>query len=149
VSKGAVGLFVGVAVLALGALVTGCGGGSSALTKQEFVKQGNAICAKGSTKREVAINEMGQQLGIKGRSTTAQQEKLVTAALPTYEEMTAELAELSPPEGEEKKVEAIISAMEEAAERVGATPSSALASNAPFEKPDKLASEYGLKNCVV
>ena len=45
-----------VALCAAGVIV-GCGGGSSHLTKAEFLKKANAICTKGNAQTMAAIDK--------------------------------------------------------------------------------------------
>jgi hypothetical protein len=150
VSKGVVGLIAGVvALLVFG--VVGCGDGDSteeALTKAQFLRQGNAICFKKEKERNDIINEEGARLSGKTKNLVAEQEKLVLKILPTYEESAAGLDELGAPEGDEKQVEAIVKAMEEAAEKVKADPGTAVTTSLPFKKPNELNEGYGLKACV-
>lgn len=137
-----------VAMLTL--LVAGCGGDSetTTVTKAQFVKEANSVCLKGEAKRGQMLNELSGELG-GGKVPQAQREQLVLKVLPTYEETAANLSKLDVPAGDEKQVEAIVEAMEEAVERVKADPNTALVSTVPFDKANKLATEYGLDRCDV
>ena len=149
------GVFIGLlGLLAVLALVgTGCGGDEEAtasITRSEFLQQGNAICRRGELERGKLLTgaeklvKPGEELGKAGK------EKLIlTAAVNPYRKMTKELKELGAPEGEEEKVEAIIEAMEEAAQKAEDDPLLALESIAPFAKANKLNQEFGLTNCAV
>lgn len=149
-SKGVVGLIVGaIALLVFGA--AGCGDGDSteeALTKKQFLRQGNAVCYKKEQERNDIIAAEGARLSGGTKNLAAQQEKLVLKILPTYEEATAGLDELGAPEGDEKQVEAIVEAMEEAAEKVKADPGTAVTTGLPFKKANELAQDYGLRSCL-
>jgi hypothetical protein len=145
----------GVAATIAGALAAsllvlalfGCGGsddGSDSLTKAEFKKQATAICKKGNKEREEATTEAIAKFQ---KRTPESEREVVEAILRPYEQMTASLSELSPPEGEEQKVEGIVKAMEEAAARGKADPSAALEGDTPFRKANKLAKSYGLTEC--
>jgi hypothetical protein len=138
-------------VLALALVIAGCGGGdeTTALTKGQFLKQGNEICKQQTEKRNAEIRK-----AIEGKDQTkllplAQREKLVLETLPAYAEVPKRLQALGAPEGDEKEVEAITTAMEEAVKSVEADPKAALESTKQFFKASKLASEYGLEECVV
>jgi len=137
--------------VALTLLIGGCGGGdseSATLTKAQFIKEANSICLKGEAKRGQVLNEVSQ--GLSGSNISpGQKEQLVLEVLTPYEGTTAQLAELDVPDGEEKRVEAIVAAMEEAADRVKADPNTAIVSTAPFNKANKLARGYGLDRCDV
>lgn len=140
----------GLAVLAVACLaIAGCGGGSEeALTKTEFIKQGNAICDQATKAREKVISEVSEETNPKG-NVEAAQEAVIHKGIPTYEKAAEELDGLAAPAGDEKKVEAIVAAMEEAANRALADPHTAIISDLPFRKADKLAEGYGLKSCVI
>jgi hypothetical protein len=145
-SMGAMG---GITLLFFALLAAGCGGSSEeALTKSEFVKQGNAICAKATKTREKAVIEL-----IKGAdpqtSQKALQREAADIALPPYETAAEEIDDLGAPDGGEAEVEAIVEAMEEAAAQVDANPQTAIAGNLPFRKANKAAESYGLDACVV
>lgn len=148
-SKGVVGSILGVAVVLLALLGAGCGGDdeSEALTKAQFLKQGNAICKKAEEERGEAINKAAETF--KGKEISLkEQEDLVLEVLPTYENATTKLDELGAPEGDEKKVEALVEAMEGAAEQVKASPGTALETSVPFKKANELAKKYGLESCI-
>jgi hypothetical protein len=147
VKKG-VAVFLAGALAALSVLgLMGCGGsdeGSDALSKAEFKKQATAICKKGTEEREDALSAAIERF----RKRTPQTEKkVVVAILRPYEEMTASLAELSPPEGEEQEVEAMIEAMEEAASQGKEDPGAALEGGTPFRKANEMVKSYGLTEC--
>jgi hypothetical protein len=139
-----------VVAIMLASVAAGCGGDSetTAVTKEQFVKEANSICLKGEAKRGQMLNELSSQFG-GGKVPQAQREQLVLKVLPTYEETATNLGELDPPAGDEKEVEAIVEAMEEAVDRVKADPNTALVGTIPFDKANKLANGYGLDRCDV
>lgn len=141
---------VALAVIA-GVLLTGCGGGgggTEALTKAEFEKQAGAVCKEAEEKRVKLISALVQQADPKG-DVEAQQEQLIKKAMPTYEEAAQQINDLGAPEGQEKKVEALVEAMEEAAEKSISDPHTAVISNIFFRKADQLAQEFKLAGCVI
>jgi hypothetical protein len=149
VSKGAVGRILAVACGVCALAAAGCGGSSDQpLTKAEFVKQGSAICKKAEERRGKIIAKLAEAFNPHG-DVPAQQAKVITASLPTYEDMKTELEELGPPKQEAKKVEELLRAMEKAAERASADPHTAIVSNVQFRQANKLAEEVGLKACVI
>jgi len=141
-----------VALVALLALaIAGCGGGdeTTALTKGQFLKQGNQICNQQREKRNAELRK-----AIQGKDQTkllplAEREELVLQTLPAYAEVPKMLEGLGAPEGDEEEVEAITKAMEKAVEDVEGNPKEALESTKQFFEASKLASEYGLSECVV
>lgn len=128
----------------------GCGDSedstAASLTKAEFLKQGNAICEKGELARAKAMEKASKDFK-PGRTVAEQEENrthLIEAAIPPFEAMTEELSELPPPAGEEEKVEEIIAAMEESADKASAEPAFAGVKNRFFERSQDLLREYGL-----
>lgn len=152
--------FVGaLAVLAAVVMVAaGCGSDSdtsgndsSTLTKAEFLKQGNAVCAKGNEEIEAGFEEFSEEhnLSEKKQPSQAQLEEAIESILiPGIRKQIDGLEALGAPSGEEAEVEAILSAAEEALEK-GEEDPSVLAgeTNGPFIKANKLAREYGLAKC--
>jgi hypothetical protein len=137
---------IGLAVAAVGA---GCGGGSDAPTKAEFVKEGNAICQQAGKRKNSAILAYLKE-NQQSKPTQALEEKLVTdIALPPFQTMSEELRELGTPSGDEDDVEAIIAAFEGTIENVEANPVAALTSSDDlFSKANELAADYGLSACA-
>jgi hypothetical protein len=137
-----------VVLAALAAFMAfGCGGGGDeeSLTKAEYVRKGNAICGKWQQARGALFGKFNKQLG--PSVTKAKREKAILMILKPYETASLDLAELPPPEGEEKKVQAITAAMEAAFTEAKENPATLLRSSAVFEKPNTLAEDYGLKEC--
>jgi hypothetical protein len=150
VSKGVFGSILGAAAIAFALLVSGCGGSDEpeALTKAEFVKQGEAACKQGADERSKLIEEFSQKVKPGDANTVKVQEEVVLAAIPTYEKATTKIDELGAPEGDEQKVEEIVKAMEGAVEQVKANPGSAAISSIPFKEANKLLQDYGLDGCA-
>jgi hypothetical protein len=147
--KGVFGsIFAVGAALCLFAL-TGCGSSSEdTLTKAEFEKQAAAICKEAEAKRVKLISALVKEADPKG-DVEAQQEQLIKKAMPTYEEAAQQIDELGAPDGQEKKVEALVEAMEEAAEKSNSDPHTAVVSSIFFRKADQLAKEFKLTGCVI
>lgn len=147
-----------VAVAAI-AIIAGCGGGSdsssteattSSLTKAEFLKQGNAICAKGNKEIEEGFEEFQKENQLqKKRPTKAQlTEAIETIVLPKVRRQIEGVKALAAPSGEEAEVEAITDAAEEALEKGEEDPAALTSEKAdPFAKANKLARDYGLVKC--
>lgn len=152
-SKSLVALLVAVAAIAM--IVAGCGGSSdssestSSLTKAEFVKQGNAICAKGNKEIQEGFEEFEQEVGSQKQPTKAQlTEAIETIVLPAVSRQVEGVKDLGAPSGEEAKVEAITDSAEEALEKGEEDPAALTTEKAdPFAKANELANEYGLTKC--
>jgi len=144
-SMGALG---GIFLVLFALWVAGCGGSSDeALTKSEFVKQGNAICSQAAKAREKAVFGFLKNANPQGNQD-AVREEAAKKALPFYEEAAEQIDSLGAPAGDEAKVEAVVSAMEEAAAKIDANPQSAFAGDATFSEANKAAESYGLDACT-
>jgi hypothetical protein len=128
------------------AVVIGCGGGDDELTKAEFLKQGNAICAKGNKEIDAAANktfEKGQQPS-KAQITKFAEDTLI----PSVEEQIDGLRDLNPPSADEDQVNAILDEAESALDETKDDPSVFAQDKDPFKKANQLAGQYGLKQCA-
>lgn len=104
------GIVVGIMVLAVGA---GCGGGgdSSTVTKAEFTKQANAICAKRKKEWQTTLASYEKKVQDRNASQNIEAQKEIAeelldeSMLPALQGQLEALEELGAPEGEEKQVE--------------------------------------------
>ncbi len=144
------------AALAFAAVAAGCGGNddsdnTASLTKAQFLKQGNAICAAGNKEIEEefeAFNEDGHLDENQEPSDAEAEEIANTILIPSVSKQIDELRELGAPEGEEEKVDEILDAAEEALEEVEDDPESVVTEgNGPFTDVNKMTREYGLTTC--
>lgn len=132
-------------------IAAGCGDGGSeaALSKAQFIKRGDAICEKADETQNAGLRGYTAK-NAKKASTQAGKEDLVTiVGLPPVKTEVEELHALGPPSGDEAKVEAILTGIEEALEDAEENPQSIekRAGN-PFNAVDELAREYGFKACA-
>lgn len=152
-SKRLVVLLAALAALAL--MVAGCGSGSSStestssLSKAEFVKQGNVICAQGSKEINEGFEEFVKENGLsktKKPSKAVREEAVETVLIPKIRKQVESMRALGPPDEE---AEAVIDAAEEALEKGEENPILFLQeeSAGPFAKVNKLSREYGLTKC--
>lgn len=127
-------------------VVQGCGSGSSSTTKADFVKAAEVVCNKGERQRSEVFNRLSQEY--EGRKVGQDlREKAVLELIKPYKQQTIELGELTPPEGDERRVEAMVSAMEEGVSRAQANPAAVIGGDAPLKKANSLVVAYGLKHC--
>ena len=132
---------------ALGSLAcvvwAGCGG-EQPLSKAEYVKQADAVCAKSNK----AIEEAGKRLG-NGRPDEAAVEKFVKEdVIPMTEKRVADLRDLAVPEGDAEKLDKIYDSLDEALKKVEGDPIAIIKSGKdPFEDAGKQAADYGMKVC--
>jgi len=143
-------LAIGMAV-ALAAAVAGCGGdddsGSTAAapTKAQFVKEADAICAKGNEEISAQIKESG----IDGEPSEAQLIEVVEEiVIPETAKQGEQISELTPPEGDEETVEEITTALAEGVAEAEEDPAAVTAGgDGPFTEATDLAKAYGLTVC--
>ena len=136
---------IAAAVAGLG--VAGCGGDDEALTKAEFVKQGNAICAKGNAELKTKVEELiagGKEPDMEAQIAFVEEE-----FLPNVQGQIDDLGELTPPEADEGEVEAIIASAQEAIDKAEADLEAvAAAEEDPFADANEKAGAYGLSECA-
>jgi len=141
--------------LTAAALVAGCGGGgdsstaTASVSKAAFIKKVDTVCQKGTERMQRAILVFLKQHKDVQRPNKAQSEKLVgTAIVPSVKTELKELKALEAPEGDEERVDAIISALEEGLETAEDNPEAVVASSdAVFGISGRLAGEYGAEVC--
>lgn len=151
-----VALLAALAALAL--IGAGCGssGGStestSSMSKAEFVKQGNAICAKGSEEIEAGFEEFAKEHHLsknKEPPKAALEEAVETIVIPKVRKQVEGIRALGVPSGDKGEVDEILTAAEEALEKGEKNHELFLEeeSSGPFAKANKLSHEYGLDKC--
>ncbi len=137
----------GVAVAVAGMLVAGaassCGGDDEeALSKSEYIKRGDAICARGDREIEKAAGRLGpgqpnpKEIADFGKNT----------AIPNIESQLSKLRDLPAPEGDEDTVKRIYDAADDAVEKAKADPE-VFVRGQPFREATRMAQEYGFKAC--
>lgn len=138
-------------VLGLALVGAGCGGGddnksSSSISKAEYIRKGNAICAAGNKKIEA---KAGQVFGTKQKPSEGQLTQFAsTVLLPSVEQEVAQLKKLGAPSGDEDKVKAILAAADDGIAKGKQDPLSLTQDKGgPFEKANSLARAYGLTVC--
>jgi protein-tyrosine-phosphatase len=153
------------ALVAIAALAAGCGGGGSstdattggggeeaAPTKAQFVAKADAICKANDATLNKEVQEFAKEEGISEKSEPSedQQTELVERFLiPSLQNEHDELVELTPPEGDEEKVEQIFSNLEAGIEEAEVDPSSMTEEeeHQAFEEASQEAGDYGMKVC--
>jgi len=136
--------------------LVGCGGSAgsestSLLTKAEFLKKGNAICAKGSEEINKAYEEFSRKYVAGGK--TPSQALLDEAAgeivLPVRVREVRMLRALGAPSGQEQRVDAMLTAWEEGIEKGEEDPNSLRRAGPEyaFYKSYSMGIDYGLTKC--
>lgn len=155
---------VGLVMLLTIVVGYGCGGGDDSsgsggttadgtssgapLSKAAFIKQGDAICEKVPARYQEEATKLGEQAQKQGKPKPSTAEVNLKAAVPPLDSAIEELEGLTPPSGDEDEAEAIVDALEVAAEGLEAKPTSELSGpKSPFAEFQKLTREYGFKLC--
>jgi hypothetical protein len=143
-----------VAILTASLVAAGCGSSSKssststpAITKAEFIRKGNAICAKGNQQITTAANKLFPRTGPK--PTNAQLRRFATGTLiPSVQSQIDQLKALGAPAGDEAKVNAIVSSAQSALDEGKKNPL-LLTGNGPgpFRRANQLTKSYGLTTC--
>jgi hypothetical protein len=136
-------------------VAAGCGGAGEAqrrpsISRAEFVKEANAICAKDEEKLRadfLAFSEARQNGSVSPRVEA--EESINRIIAPTMTREISELQALDPPEGDEKRIEALSMAVDEGVQKARERPESLLTANSEmFGKAIALAKEFGLDACA-
>ncbi|HEX6666183.1 MAG TPA: hypothetical protein VF081_06270 [Solirubrobacterales bacterium] len=121
--------------------------GGPALSKAEFVKQGNEICTQGKEEAEGNLAEAVEEFGSEEPSEEEQAQVVSDVIVPSFEEITDGLAELSPPAGEEDALAELVAAFEDGTASVLDDPIAALDGD-PFAEANEKAAALGLDVCA-
>ena len=148
-SKRLIALLAGVVAILVVAAGCGSSSDSSSLTKAEFVKQADQICTKGEKSIEDGAEKFAEENNVNTeKPTKAQQEEVIQQVVaPEIRQQAEEIGDLGAPSGEEEKVEAIVTAVEEGADELESKPAQLIEGKNPLSHSSKLAKEYGLKVC--
>ena len=150
------GPLVLIAALAMALLAAGCGGGGDSasgesLSKEEFVAKADAICKHSNERMEAGFGKFLKAKGVKSltKPSKAEYEKLIGEVMvPNLKREIKELRALGVPDGDEERVEAMLSALEEGEETAERDPKAVTASSdAVFGIASRIAAEYGLEVC--
>jgi hypothetical protein len=152
-------------VVAIAVIATGCGGGgdtssssgsadsgggSDNPTKAEFISQGDAICKKGNSDIQTEAKSYAKENGInlKKKPTKEQLDEISeNVVVPSLRNQLEALKELGIPSEGEEVVEELLESLEEGIEKGEEDPSAFVGEGTVLVKADKLAKEYGFKEC--
>lgn len=141
-------------LVALAAVVAGCGGGddsdtSASLTKAEFIKKADAICEEGNESINTEVDEFAEEKGTTPeKMTKEQQEEFVEQVVAgEIHSQAEEIGDLGAPSGDEEQIEAMVEAVEGGADEIEEEPKALFGKTNPLAEGTKLAKEYGLKVC--
>jgi hypothetical protein len=135
-----------IAILTVGFVAAGCGGGDDNLTKAEFLKQGNEICKKGSQQID---KEAKKVFTSNQEPSQAEFNKFVTGTvIPSTQGQIDDIRDLNPPSDDEDQVNAILDSAQAALDKTKQDPTLLQGGkNDPFKKTNQLSKAYGLTVC--
>jgi hypothetical protein len=143
-----VSLLIGV-LIAL-SLVVGCGGGGSddqPPTKAEFIRQADAICKAATKKIQDGFNEAAQRNTPRSKESAAATQFVDDVMAPTYQRQINEIRALGAPKGDEKQVDAMLTAMQEGLDSGKEQPLVLIRTESSLGKSHSAAQAYGLSAC--
>jgi hypothetical protein len=142
----------GLASLALAGTITVYAAASAfaePLSKSEFKKQANAICAEGNEQIDAVADQVFAGLSEDQRPSPEQLIAFASAAIPNIKQQVEDVAALEAPKSLQAKVKKLINTVRAAVAKVEADPSTlADEKNNPFAASDKQAKKLGLKECA-
>jgi hypothetical protein len=153
-------LFVSWPVMLAAVLLAGCGGTSGStgsvtaktgsLSKAQFIKQADAICAEQLKQADTAVREYLTKNGLKPTThdISAHESEVVEAFLPAYQQEIDQIRSLGAPRGDVKQVSAILTALQWNVDEGKAKPAKFLSQEGRFATPAALAKDYGLLECA-
>ncbi len=123
------------------------------MSKAEFVKRADVICAKAMAKKEAAFRAAWEARSKKSNVPDAYTGEELHAVmtdvlLPPIARMVDELEGLGEPAAEGDQAEAVVHEFQEAVGKIEADPAKVVAAEiGPFTEALKVAREFGLKSC--
>lgn len=118
------------------------------LSKPAFIKQGDAVCAGVPTDFQSRLQSLEKEKEEANQPKATTAEIAEKAAIPPLYTAAVKLEELVPPSGDEQEAEAIIAALEKAAEGLEANPNAEFSGpKSPFAEFQALTKKYGFKTC--
>ncbi len=140
-----------VALLTLGLVGVAFGDVGAAgdnLTKKEYLKQANALCADANQQIAAGFEQGFGSSGPDSQPTPEQVDAAVTNLVTISRQVLDDLEALQGPNSFEKKVHKVIHKLRGVVDDVEADPQGFFSSEAdPFAKADKQARKLGLKQC--
>lgn len=144
-------LILAAAALALALVAAGCGGdddeGESsgpALSKEEYIAQGDEICAQGDTELAAAAEE---EFGSATEEPPREdQEAFISDVVaPNFEQQLEDLQALNPPEEDQEQIDALLAALEDLIAAAKEDPGTVI--DGEVTEASELAQEYGFQSC--
>jgi hypothetical protein len=122
--------------------------GGKPLTKAAFIKEGDAICAGVPNEFRSLLTSLEEERKAAKKPKPSTAEIAKEAAVPPLETAATKFKGLDPPAGDEQKAEAIIGALENAAQGLEDEPTGEFSGpKSPFWEFQQLTKAYGFKAC--
>jgi hypothetical protein len=143
-------------LIVCGLLAAGCGSSSKAkstattpaISKAQFLAEGNAICKQGERRLESTRRALEKQFGHR-EPTVAEVAAYVTSSFaPLIQGQISALRALGAPAGEQAKVANLLNVAQTDLERVKSNPGALVKEQHPFANFARSAHAYGLKECA-
>lgn len=155
--------WVALAAVALAVIAMGCGGGddedgsdggeataSAPLSKSEYIKQVDAVCAKGGKESEAEFTRFVKSKAIaKGQQLNADQIAEVGSDIlvPALKKQADQIAALEPPPADVDQIDEYFTGIDAAIRELEENPEEAKFTAKLFADTDKIAQKYGFKVC--
>jgi hypothetical protein len=146
-------VLVALVLVAMATLV-GCGDDEEALSKEEFLRQGNAVCAEGNEELDALFEEQFADLEEGEEPDPAQFAAFIEDdVVPRVQEQIDDIADLEPPEELADDVEQLVTkaqaALDELEQQAKDDPEALLQQEEdPFAEVNEDAAEIGLTVCA-
>ena|SRR6188768_338991 len=119
---------------------------SSDISKSEFVKKANSICAQGLKEKDAVVQAGLEELAQQKKQSRASLEELADEVLPTFHRLAGKLDSLPIPSGDEEKVNRFVEQLEAGLQEADENPS-LLIDQDPLREAGATARAYGLQAC--
>ena len=148
-SKRLIALLAGVMAIAI--VAAGCGGSDSdSLSKAEYIKQGDALCKKGSGEIEKEVETYARENNISLKSEPSEEQLEAISedvVIPAVQSQLDGLKDLGTPSEDEAKSNEVLDALEAGIEKGEEDPGAFVEGKGTLGKANELAEEFGFKVC--
>ena len=137
-----------LAAAGLAVSATACGG-SSGVSKAEYLAKAKAVCQKGNQTLTDASNATFAKVPSGQKLSDPEIESFVRqTVVPTIREQVKELRALPPPKGKKAQVDEIYRALDKGLDQLEQSPKKLLDGSNAFAEADSLAAKYGITVCA-
>jgi len=137
-------------VVAIAIVAAGCGSGDDSLSKAEYIKQGDALCKKGSGEIEKEVETYAQENDISLKKEPSEEQLAAISEdviIPAVQSQLDGLKDLGTPSEDEAKADEVLDALEEGIEKGEEDPGAFVEGEGTLGKANELAKEFGFKEC--